>query len=280
MADRKYQNFKIQELEALAAERWNHEDTLRDIATELTFRHTKRAGRLQSVIETRPESPRSLSSPRGMNSTKPQIFETQEHSILVGRHAGQGYPSHEGCIYFFQAIGEDLFKIGRTSKSPLDRRKGLTGCPYELELVGVLESVDTYAAERSIHRYLTPYRVSTRKEWFRAPREVIPEAMKKFQAVYDVAFVQRNYRVIGDKYLVLDCKVGRDQVQVKTEKCPFCGRRHFHGAGRDYRGQVRTVEGISVLGHRVAHCVEQPVELILPNGLQVNNDDGYYLGIK
>lgn len=177
-------------------------------------------------------------------------------------------------------LGLRILILGRTSKSPLDRRKGLTSCPYELDLVGVLENVNTYAAERSIHRYLTPYRVSTRKEWFRAPKEVITEAMKKFQAVYNVAFVKRNYRVIGGKYLVLYCKVGRNQVQVKTEKCPFCGRRHFHGAGRDYRGLVTTVEGISVLGHRVAHCVEQPVELILPNGLKVNNDDGYYLGIR
>lgn len=278
MTERIYRNLKIQELESLAGERWNHEDTLRDIATELTFRHTRRAGRLQSSIETHLGPSDIPANPSALGQAEPEILVTQEHSILVGRHAGGGYPWHEGCIYFFQAIGEDLFKIGRTSKSPLDRQKGLTGCPYELELVGVLESVNTNAAERSIHRYLMPYRVSTRKEWFRAPKEVITEAMKKFQAVYDVAFVKRNYRVIEGKYLVLDCTIGRDQV--KTEKCPFCGRRHFHGAGRDYRGHVTTVEGVRVLGHRVAHCVEQPVELILPNGLKVNNDDGYYLGIR
>jgi Meiotically Up-regulated Gene 113 (MUG113) protein len=280
MTERTYRNLKIQELEALVAESWDNEDLLREVEAELSFRHTRRAGRLQSSLETRMRSFDDLPRASGVGSTEAELSLTQENSVLIGKHAGRGYPWHGGCIYFFQAIGEDLFKIGRTSKSPLDRRKGLTGCPYELELVGVLESVDTYAAERSIHRYLTPYRVSTRKEWFRAPKEVITEAMKKFQAVYDVAFVKRNYRVIEGKYLVLDCKIGRDQVQVKTEKCPFCGRRHFHGAGRDYRGHVTTVEGISVLGHRVAHCVEQPVELILPNGLKVNNDDGYYLGIR
>jgi hypothetical protein len=280
MSERKYQNLKIQELEALAAESWYHEDRLSEVAAELTFRHTRRAGRLQSSIETHLGPSDVLANPSALGQAEPEIFSTREHSVLVGRHAGRGYPWHEGYIYFFQAIGEDLFKIGRTSKSPQSRRKGLTGCPYELELVGILESVDTHAAERSVHRYLKPYRVSARKEWFRAPKEVITEAMNKFQAMYDVAFGKRNYRVIGRKYLVLDCKVGRDQVQVRTEKCPFCGRKHFHGAGGDYRGHVTTVEGISVLGHRVAHCVEQPVELILPNGLKVNNDDGYYLGIR
>ncbi len=118
--------------------------------------------------------------------------------------------------------------------------------------------------------------MSAKKEWFSAPREVINEAMNKFQAMYDVALGKRNYRVIGGKYLVLNCKVGREQVT--TEKCPFCGRKHFHGASRNYLEDVTTVEGISVLGHRVAHCVEQPVELILPNGLKVNN--GYYLGVS
>jgi hypothetical protein len=96
--------------------------------------------------------------------------------------------------------------------------------------------------------------------------------------MHDVAFGKRDYRVIEGKYLVLECKTAKDQAV--TEKCPFCERKHFHGAGRRYQQHVTTVEGINVLGHRVAHCVEQPVELILPNGVKVNNDDGYYLGIR
>lgn len=278
MTERKFRNLKIHELEALVAESWNNKDVLLDVATELTFRHTRRAGRLQSSVQNRLSLFNTLSNQLAIVSTEQEASQTQEHSLLVGRHAGRGYPWNEGCIYFFQAIGEELFKIGRTSKTPQSRLKGLTGCPYQLELVGILESVDTHAAERSIHRYLKPYRVSSRKEWFRAPKEVIAEAISKFQAMYDVTFSKRDYRVIEGKYLVLECKIGRDQVI--TEKCPFCGRKHFHGGGRRYRQEVTSVEGINVLGHRVAHCVEQPVELILPSGLSVNNYDGYFLGIR
>jgi hypothetical protein len=149
-----------------------------------------------------------------------------------------------------------------------------------LELLGVLETVNIIDAERIVHEYLKEYRISSKKEWFRAPKEVITEAMQKFEAMYDVALSNRNYRVIEEKYLVLDCEIGRDQIAVTTEKCPFCGRKHRHGTGStDYAHHIRNIEGINVLGHRVAHCIEKPIEVILPNGARVSNYDGYYLSV-
>jgi len=186
-----------------------------------------------------------------------------------------------GYIYFFQAVGENLFKIGRTSRSPQSRRRGLdTGCPFDLELLGVLQTVDIVEAEHIVHEYLKEHRVSPRKEWFRVEKEVIVEVMERFGAMYDVALGNRDYRVIEGKYLVLRCEIAKDNICVTTEKCPFCGKKHSHGTGGiDYLEHVENIEGINTLGHRVAHCLERPIELILPNGTKVNNQDGYYLRV-
>jgi len=85
MTERKYRNLRIQELEALVAESWDHEDMLREVAAELTFRHTRRASRLQSSIETRVRQTPVFSNPTGLSSPLPEISQ-QEHSF-VGRKA-------------------------------------------------------------------------------------------------------------------------------------------------------------------------------------------------
>lgn len=42
----------------------------------------------------------------------------------------------------------------------------------------MFETIDTIDAERIVHDYLNQYRISSKKEWFRAPKEVIAEAME------------------------------------------------------------------------------------------------------
>ena len=46
--------------------------------------------------------------------------------------------------------------------------------------------------------------------------------------------------------------------------CPFCGRQHFHGAGR------LTDDWRRFLGHRVAHCPDRTPD----------NAGGYFLVVK
>jgi len=89
-----------------------------------------------------------------------------------------------------------------------------------------------------------------------------------------------NFPVIDGKWIVLNCTIGKDNIQVTTETCPYCGRRHFHGTGSvDWEKHVQVVDGIRTLNHRVAHCVPRSVEITLADGTVVCNERGYYLGI-
>ena len=53
MAERKYRDFKVEELEAIVTKNWDAVDALRIVADELNFRHTGRAARLQRKVERR-----------------------------------------------------------------------------------------------------------------------------------------------------------------------------------------------------------------------------------
>lgn len=276
MRERKYKNTQIQDLERLAGENWHDQAELSLIEHELCFRSSKRSIVLRRAAQER------LGEGESPERIPPQSEpDDPTQSEFTKRVFGDERPAKAGWIYFFEAVGQDLFKIGRTRKGPQMRAKASTMCPHDLNLLGVVESVDIVEAEKKVHHDLRNYRVSPKKEWFRAPKAVIVETMEKLQAIYDIALSSKNYRVVEGRYLVLDCKLSRDWVTVKTEKCPFCGRRHTHGAGgRKDLTPIRRIEGVSTIGHRVAHCVEQPVELILPSGKRVTNDDGYFLGVR
>ncbi len=90
----------------------------------------------------------------------------------------------------------------------------------------------------------------------------------------------QNYQVIDGRYIVLKSTVSDNNINITTEPCPFCKKPHFHGTGRtNWRDKISTIDGTPTWGHRVAHCVPREVEITLPDGTVVCNDDGYYLGI-
>jgi hypothetical protein len=91
---------------------------------------------------------------------------------------------------------------------------------------------------------------------------------------------KRNFPVIEGKYIVLKCKVAADNIQVITETCPYCGKRHYHGTGNlNWEKKVQIIEGIRTLGSRESHCVPQNVTITLADGTKVCNRSGYILGI-
>ena len=92
--------------------------------------------------------------------------------------------------------------------------------------------------------------------------------------------MKHNYLVIEGKYLVQNCEIQDDNIGVVIKKCPFCGERHMHGTpNTDWGTRVWVVDGIRTLHHRVAHCRGCGLEITLPDGTVVCNDNGYYLGI-
>jgi len=185
----------------------------------------------------------------------------------------------KGYIYFLKAKDRDLFKIGRTFKNPQSRLKQLaTGCPYELELFRFFESVDSKVGEKNVHEHFEQYQ--TTGEWFEVSEEAVLDYIRSLDEITDVALENKNFKVFENKFLVLRCKIGPDSIKITTEKCPFCGKIHQHGTGgKQYVENPEVKEGITHFGHRVSHCEKKNVEILLPNGIKVNNNDGYYLGL-
>lgn len=67
-------------------------------------------------------------------------------------------------VYFIEAVGAGLVKIGFTDGDPMDRLKQLqTGCPHALRLRGVLEG--DQSAERAMHQQFAHLREGG--EWFK-----------------------------------------------------------------------------------------------------------------
>lgn len=201
-----------------------------------------------------------------------KISKANENS----RKAGS---KNEGYIYFIQAEDRNIFKIGFSKNNPRNRIKGLqNGSPYDLFLRHYFYTIDCVAAEAKIHSYLSKY--PSNREWFFVTPLQISKVIDYCYKYVDVALESKRFSVLENKYLVLKSKVANDLITVVTEKCPFCGEKHYHGTGGvDYIKFIEITEGITTLGHRVAHCTNRNVEFILPNNIVVNNNDGYYLGV-
>ena len=113
------------------------------VSTELGYRLTARAARLQDRVESQVLA-LGVSGPEDKPTatdfeSRPDPYTLGDGKLRTDLFEGSDNPlgrRRKGHVYFFQAVGENLCKIGRTSKSPQGRRKGLTGCPYALELLG------------------------------------------------------------------------------------------------------------------------------------------------
>jgi len=67
--------------------------------------------------------------------------------------------------------------------------------------------------------------------------------------------------ITGAPVLILKAKLHKGVY--RTEPCPFCGKRHIHGA---------------VDGHRLAHCPHKKRrDVTAPDGTRLSPEDGYFL---
>lgn len=88
-----------------------------------------------------------------MTETKPRI----------SRRLGKDMYEHVSKVYFIEAVGLDLVKIGYAADVPERLRKLAPGCPAPLRLLGTVPG--GLQIERHYHERLAGHR--TRGEWFR-----------------------------------------------------------------------------------------------------------------
>ena len=98
--------------------------------------------------------------------------------FVVRKHEGRVQGANPGHLYIMRSGGHtiDLYKVGKTQRAPGVRAKeltGATGVPTAFEILATWSVGDVDQIEREIHRRLRSYRVSRRREFFRAPLSVI-----------------------------------------------------------------------------------------------------------
>ncbi|OUD36387.1 GIY-YIG nuclease family protein, partial [Flavobacterium psychrophilum] len=94
----------------------------------------------------------------------------------------------KGFIYILSnnSLKENLFKIGKTSKSTSQRTKQLsssTSIPESFEILHEFEFSDLNWAEREVHKELDKYRYNRKKEFFNCEIEIAKSAILKIQVI-------------------------------------------------------------------------------------------------
>ena len=90
--------------------------------------------------------------------------------------------ANPGYLYLMRSgtHGMDIYKIGKTKRSPDIRAtelSGATGVPTKFEVLYTWEVGDVDVLEKEVHRVLKPYRISKKREFFRCSPQVIIEAI-------------------------------------------------------------------------------------------------------
>ena len=94
----------------------------------------------------------------------------------------------KGFIYILSnsSLKENLFKIGKTSKSTSQRTKQLsssTSIPESFEILHEFEFNDLNWAEREVHKELDKYRYNRKKEFFNCDIDIAKSAILKIQLI-------------------------------------------------------------------------------------------------
>ena len=98
--------------------------------------------------------------------------------FVMRKHENQVQGANPGHVYIMRSgvHGIDIYKIGKTKRSPEVRAKeltGATGVPTAFEILATWEVGDVDLVEREAHHRLRAYKVNRRREFFRAPLQTI-----------------------------------------------------------------------------------------------------------
>lgn len=93
-----------------------------------------------------------------------------------------------------------IYKIGFTTKHPRERMGELsraTACPTPFDLAAYFGTECPAEIEAKIHRDLDSYRVNKSREFFKAPAEVLLDAIDPYWDDYSDAVLTRPLRTIA-----------------------------------------------------------------------------------
>ena len=142
-----------------------------------------------------------------------------------------------GWIYAMRnfIFKEDVYKIGVTSRPPIDRAAELsssTSVYGEFELVYFVHVCFREEAERAAHAALREYRVASNKEFFKAPLGMVAATLEKIGEKYPVFNLRsKNSEIVPQPFgnTVIECPdCGtlnrlRDLLGLVAPKCGRCG---------------------------------------------------------
>jgi len=96
---------------------------------------------------------------------------TDEYGFVVYDDAGKELPPRfiRPVVYFIEAVGLDLVKIGYTEELIRRFKEIRTACPVKIQLVGFLNG--DRSAEAHLHRQYKDYRAEG--EWFRVSQQTL-----------------------------------------------------------------------------------------------------------
>lgn len=112
----------------------------------------------------------------------------------------------EGFIYVLSNESmPNIYKIGMTSVSPLERAKALSsssGVPTPFKVEHYFHVKDMSTAEAAVHSYLSEYRVNNKREFFKCSIEDVKEALSNTADYIDgleeeAVFFQRHVISLG-----------------------------------------------------------------------------------
>lgn len=85
----------------------------------------------------------------------------------------------KGWVYIAQSDSNNLLKIGRTGKNPLERAKSLstTGVFHDYSILFALPVFNQFLVEKKVHKRLKKFRIS--KEFFSVNKDIAISAIEK-----------------------------------------------------------------------------------------------------
>lgn len=134
----------------------------------------------------------------------------------------RAFKMNPGHIYILQnpSFPEDLLKIGKTTRTPIERAKELSsnsGVPTEFNVVFDIFTPDCNISEKEVHEELKKYRVTTNREFFKLAIDTAKEVIITVVTEHIENEVVLLEETIEDRTLQFKNELENEFLQFKNE---------------------------------------------------------------